>query len=151
MRVRPPGATTLRDGCGRKGMGLTDPIADMLTRVRNAARAGHDKVDVPSSKIKQSIAQVLAEEGYVQGFEVVEKTPRAAVRIHLKYDASKKSVIGGLERASKPGLRKYVSHDEIPRVMGGLGIAILTTSRGLMTDRRARAERIGGEIVCVVW
>lgn len=132
-------------------MSMTDPIADMLTRIRNAAHARHRRVDVPASRMKAAIAQILAEEGYVHSVRKIELKPRGKIRIFLKYDDHDGSVIQGLERVSKPGRRVYVSRDNLPRVMGGYGISILSTSQGLMTGLHARNKGIGGEVVCQVW
>jgi len=132
-------------------MSMTDPIADMLTRIRNAAHARHRRVDVPASKMKAAIAKILADEGYVQAVRNVEVLPQGKIRIFLKYDENEGSVIQGIERVSKPGRRVYVSRDNLPRVMGGYGISILSTSQGLMTGLNARQKGIGGEVVCQVW
>ena len=132
-------------------MSMTDPIADMLTRIRNAAHARHRRVDVPASKMKAAIAKILETEGYVQAVRSVEVKPQGKIRIFLKYDDNEGSVIQGIERVSKPGRRVYVSRDNLPRVMGGYGIAILSTSQGLMTGLHARQKGIGGEVVCQVW
>ena len=132
-------------------MSMTDPIADMLTRIRNAAHARHRRVDVPASKMKAAIAQILAAEGYVQAVREVEVVPQGKVRIFLKYSENEGSAIQGIERVSKPGRRVYVSRDNLPRVMGGYGISILSTSQGLMTGLHARQKGIGGEVVCQVW
>jgi small subunit ribosomal protein S8 len=130
-------------------MSMTDPIADMLTRIRNAQMVGKTVVGVPSSKVKVSIAQVLKDEGYIDGFAVREKEGKPELEIGLKYYAGQ-PVIERLERVSKPGLRVYKGRDDIPRIMNGLGVAILSTSRGVMTDRKARADGVGGEILCIV-
>ena len=130
-------------------MSMTDPIADMLTRIRNAQTVGHVEVSMPCSKLKTAIAQVLKDEGYVEDFAVRENGPKRELRIGLKYYAGR-PVIERLERVSKPGLRVYKGRDDIPRVMNGLGVAILSTSRGVMTDRKARADGIGGEVLCIV-
>jgi len=132
-------------------MTMTDPIADMLTRIRNAVRARHDTVDVPGSKIKEEIARILKEEGYIRDYSVRRENHRTTIRIRLKYDASRRSVITDIKRVSKPGLRKYVDRDHIPTVLNGLGIAVLTTSRGVMTDRKARQLGVGGEVLCTVY
>ena len=131
-------------------MHITDPIADMLTRIRNANSARHDTVDVPASNMKKSIAQILLDEGYIKAFQVVEDGTQGVIRITLKYNAGKEKVIG-LRRVSKPGLRVYVGADELPRVLRGLGIAIVSTSKGVMTDKAARAAHIGGEVLAFVW
>jgi small subunit ribosomal protein S8 len=131
-------------------MTISDPIADMLTRIRNAIMAGHESVLVPSSKMKLSIVRILKEEGFVDRYEVLKGKPQPMIKIHLKY-AGEQPAILGLERVSKPGLRIYVERREIPRVYGGLGIAILSTSRGIMTGQQAWRQRLGGEILCYVW
>jgi small subunit ribosomal protein S8 len=132
-------------------MTMTDPIADMLTRIRNANTAMHDDVSMPSSKIKEALAQVLHREGYIQGFRINENGgPFKTLTIDMKY-VDRKRVINGVKRVSTPGLRVYSKAGEIPRVLGGLGVAVVSTSRGLMTDRDARKERVGGEVVCYVW
>jgi len=130
-------------------MSMTDPIADMLTRIRNAQMVGHTEVSMPCSKLKISIAKVLKDEGYIEDFAVRGESPMQQLRIGLKYYAGR-PVIEKLERVSKPGLRVYKGHDDIPRVMNGLGVAIVSTSRGVMTDRKARADGVGGEILCIV-
>jgi len=129
----------------------TDPIADMLTRVRNAIQARHPKVDVPSSKLKVEIARILKEEGYIANFKVAEEGPKRTIKIYLKYSPDNAPVISAIERVSRPGCRVYVGQTEIPRVLGGLGINILTTARGVMTGRDAYREHVGGEILCRVW
>lgn len=132
-------------------MTMTDPIADMLTRIRNANTAMHDDVSMPSSKIKEALAQVLHREGYIQGFRINENGgPTKTLTIDMKY-VDRKRVINGVKRVSTPGLRVYTKAGEIPRVLGGLGVAVVSTSKGLMTDRDARKERVGGEVVCYVW
>lgn len=130
---------------------MTDPIADMLTRVRNACQAGHRKVDIPSSKMKREIARILKERGFVHNYAYVDDNRQGYLRLYLKYSPEEESVIQGLQRVSRPGLRKYVGKDEVPRVLNGLGIAILSTSRGVVTDRDARQEGVGGEVICSVW
>ena len=132
-------------------MSMTDPIADLLTRVRNAAHARHRRVDVPASKMKTAIAKILEEEGYVAGVRNLEDNKQGVLRIFLRYDEKRDSVIQGLQRVSTPGRRVYVSREDIPRVMGGYGISILSTSQGLMTGLNARQKGIGGEVVCQVW
>ena len=132
-------------------MQATDIIADMLTRIRNANAAKHDSVDVPASNMKKSIAQILVDEGYVKSFSVVDDGKQGIIRIQLKYGANKTQVIQGLRRVSKPGLRIYTSVEDMPQVMRGLGIAILSTSKGIMTDKQARKENIGGEVLAFVW
>jgi len=130
---------------------MTDPIADMLTRIRNALQAKKEEVDIPSSKLKLRIAEILKEEGYIKDFKLIQDAKQGIIRIFLKYDEYGEPVISGLKRISKPGRRIYVSKDKIPRVMRGLGIAILTTSKGVMTDREARKMGVGGEVICYVW
>ena len=132
-------------------MHITDPIADMLTRIRNANSAKHETVDVPASNMKKSIAQILLDEGYIKSFQLVDDGTQGVIRITLKYNAGKERVISGLRRVSKPGLRCYAGADELPRVLRGLGIAIISTSKGLMVDRKARKEGLGGEVLCYVW
>ena len=133
-------------------MTMTDPVADMLTRIRNAKIAGHDTVDIPASKIKKNIAEILKNEGYVKGYEVVEgESVQPVIRIEMKYGAGKTKVISGIKRISKPGLKVYAQKDELPKVLGGLGIAIISTSKGLITDKEARALGVGGEVICYVW
>ena len=128
-----------------------DPIADMLTRVRNAIRARHPKVDVPASKLKIEIARILKEEGYILNFKVAEEGPKKTIKIYLKYAPDNSPVISNIERISRPGCRVYVGQDDIPRVLGGLGINILTTARGVMTGRNAHREKVGGELLCRIW
>lgn len=134
-------------------MTMTDPIADMLTRIRNANTAMHDEVRMPSSKLKEALAGLLEKEGYIVGFSITEDPARPGrlLSIDMKYSAERRRVISGIRRVSKPGLRVYRKHDELERVLGGLGIAVLSTSKGLMTDREARRQRIGGEVLCHVW
>ncbi|MEE1003622.1 MAG: 30S ribosomal protein S8 [Acutalibacteraceae bacterium] len=132
-------------------MQVTDIIADMLTRIRNANAAKHDSVDVPASNMKKAIAQILVDEGYVKSFSVIDDGKQGIIRIQLKYGANKTQVIQGLRRVSKPGLRIYTSVEDMPQVMRGLGIAILSTSKGIMTDKQARRENIGGEVLAFVW
>ena len=131
-------------------MNITDPIADMLTRIRNANTQSHETVDVPSSKLKKSIAEILLNEGYIKSFEEIEDNAQGIIRITLKY-VNKQKVITGLKRISKPGLRVYATKDELPKVLGGLGIALISTSKGIMTDKNARKEGIGGEVLAFVW
>ena len=132
-------------------MHITDPVADMLTRIRNANNAKHETVDVPASNMKKSIAQILLDEGYIKAFQIVEDGTQGIIRITLKYNAGKEKVISGLRRVSKPGLRVYVGADELPQVLRGLGIAIVSTSKGVMTDKKARANHVGGEVLAFVW
>jgi small subunit ribosomal protein S8 len=132
-------------------MSLTDPVADFLTRVRNAINARHQKVDVPLSKLKLEIARILKEEGYISNFKPVEDEGRKNLRVYLKYASDNTSPISHLSRVSRPGCRVYVGHGEIPRVLGGLGINILTTPKGVMTGRQARKEGVGGEVLCEIY
>ncbi|NLK37327.1 MAG: 30S ribosomal protein S8 [Epulopiscium sp.] len=133
-------------------MSMSDPIADMLTRIRNGNTAKHDTVDVPSSKMKKAIAEILTKEGYVKGYEVIEDGVKGTIRISLKYGKDKnEKVITGLKRISKPGLRVFAGKEELPRVLGGLGTAIISTSQGLMTDKQARNAGIGGEVIAYIW
>ena len=132
-------------------MQITDPVADMLTRIRNANSAKHETVDVPASNLKKAIAQILLDEGYIKAFELVENGNQGIIHITLKYQAKKQQVISGLKRVSKPGLRIYAGADEIPYVLKGLGIAIISTSKGVMTDKKARQLHIGGEVLAFVW
>ena len=132
-------------------MQITDPIADMLTRIRNAGAARHATVDVPASKMKKAIAQILLDEGYIKAYEIVEDGVQGTIKITLKYTANREKAISGLRRVSKPGLRVYAGADELPRVLKGLGIAIVSTSKGVMTDKKARELHIGGEVLAFVW
>ena len=132
-------------------MQITDPVADMLTRIRNANSAKHETVDVPASNLKKAIAQILLDEGYIKSFQIVEDGTQGILRITLKYLAGKEKVISGLRRVSKPGLRVYAGADELPRVLKGLGIAIISTSKGVMTDKAAGANHVGGEVLAFVW
>ena len=132
-------------------MHITDPVADMLTRIRNANSAKHDTVDVPASNMKKSIAQILLDEGYIKNFQIVDDGTQGVIHITLKYNAGKEKVITGLRRVSKPGLRVYVGADELPRVLRGLGIAIISTSKGVMTDKKTRELHVGGEVLAFVW
>ena len=132
-------------------MHITDSIADMLTRIRNAGAAKHETVDVPASKMKKAIAQILLDEGYIKSFQLIEDGKQDIIRIVLKYGENKTSVISGLRRVSKPGLRIYTNCEDMPKVMKGLGIAIVSTSKGVMTDKQARKENVGGEVLAFVW
>ena len=132
-------------------MHITDPIADMLTRIRNANSQKHDSVDVPNSKMKKALADILLEEGFIKSYNIIDDGGQGIIRIALKYGSNKEHVITGLRRVSKPGLRVYAGADELPRVLKGLGIAIISTSKGIMTDKKARAEHIGGEVLAFVW
>lgn len=130
---------------------ISDPISDMLTRIRNAVAVRHNSISMPTSKVKVAVVQILKREGYIRNFEVVAGKPQGTLRVHLLYRDGKESAIRGLKRVSKPGLRVYVGKGEIPRVYGGLGTAIISTSQGMMTDREAWRGRIGGELLCYVW
>lgn len=132
-------------------MPVTDPIADMLTRIRNALVAKHETIDVPASKMKKSIAEILLTQGFIKGYEIQDVAPQANIRITLKYGPNGEKVISGLKRISKPGLRVYAKKDEVPKVLNGLGIAIISTSKGVITDREARALSVGGEVIAYVW
>ena len=132
-------------------MTMTDPIADMLTRIRNANTVKHETVDVPASNIKKEIARILLEEGFVKGYDVIEDGKQGIIRLQLKYGVEGERVISGLKRISKPGMRIYSAKDEIPKVLNGLGIAIISTSKGILTDKEARKENVGGEVICYVW
>lgn len=132
-------------------MHITDSIADMLTRIRNAGAAKHETVDVPASKMKKAIAQILLDEGYIKSFQLIEDGKQGIIRIVLKYGENKTLVISGLRRVSKPGLRIYTNCEDMPKVMKGLGIAIVSTSKGVMTDKQARKENVGGEVLAFVW
>lgn len=132
-------------------MHITDPVADMLTRIRNANSAKHDSVDIPASNMKKAIADILQEEGYIKNYQIVSDGTQGIIRINLKYNSGKEKVISGLRRVSKPGLRVYAGADELPRVLKGLGIAIISTSKGVMTDRKAREAHVGGEVLAFVW
>lgn len=132
-------------------MSMTDPIADMLTRIRNASRAGHKKVDVPASRLKREIARILVEKRFVQHYIPIEDQGHSVLRLYLRNDEQDKTIIRGIRRLSKPGLRTYVGKTEIPRVLNGLGIAIISTSRGVMTDQDCRRLKVGGEVICHVW
>jgi len=131
-------------------MSMSDPIADMLTRLRNGIMARHNQVEMPGSRLKQAIAQVLKQEGYIRDFQVVEQKPQNLLRIELKYQGNR-NAIDGIQRVSKPSRRVYVGYDDIPKVLSGLGINILSTPRGVMSDREARRRKVGGEILCSVW
>ncbi|MDE6275662.1 MAG: 30S ribosomal protein S8 [Clostridia bacterium] len=132
-------------------MMITDPIADMLTRIRNALVARHDSVEVPLSKMKKAIADILTEEGFINGYEVVEGEVQSVMKVNLKYGPNNEKVISGIKRISKPGLRVYANSEKLPVVLNGLGIAIISTSKGIMTDKKARAAHIGGEVLAYVW
>ena len=132
-------------------MTMTDPIADMLTRIRNANTVGHATVEIPASKMKKSIAGILTDEGYIRGFDVIEDDKQGIIKIQMKYGADKERVISGIKKISKPGLKVYAKSDEVPRVLGGLGIAIISTSNGIISDKEARKLGVGGEVICYVW
>ena len=132
-------------------MTISDPIADMLTRIRNAIMVRHDSVPIPASKMKLSIARILKEEGFISDYEVLRSKPHRVIKIYLKYSDKNQPVVSGLERVSKPGLRVYVQQKEIPRVYGGMGIAIVSTPKGVMTGQQAWRQRVGGELLCYVW
>ena len=132
-------------------MAVTDSIADFLNRIRNGQKARFDKVDIPASRMKISIARILKEEGYIKNFKLIRDNKQGILRVHLKYDDTREGSIAGIKRISKPGCRVYVGHDEIPRIMNSMGIAVLSTSKGLMTDRQARKDSVGGELLCSVW
>jgi len=130
---------------------VTDPIADMLTRIRNGSMAEHEKVDIPASKLKGRVAEILKEEGFIKNFRLIEDRKQGVLRVYLKYGAGQERVITGIRRVSKPGRRLYVSADKVPSVLGGMGIAILSTPRGVLTDRESRKSKVGGEVLCYVW
>lgn len=132
-------------------MTMTDPVADMLTRIRNANTVCHPTVDIPASKMKKSIAEILLNEGYISGFEVIEDGKQGIIRVEMKYGANKERVIKGIKKISKPGLKVYAKADNVPKVLGGLGIAIISTSKGVISDKEARKLGIGGEVICYVW
>ena len=132
-------------------MTMTDPIADMLTRIRNANTVGHDTVDIPASRMKKSIAGILTEEGYIKGFDDIDDNKQGTIRVQMKYGPDKERVITGIKKISKPGLKVYAKANEVPRVLGGLGIAIISTSNGVISDKEARKLGVGGEVVCYVW
>ena len=132
-------------------MAMTDPIADMLSRIRNANSVYHDKVEIPGSKIKKAIAEVLKEEGFIKDYTFTEDNKQGVITIRLKYGPAREKVITGLKRVSRPGLRKYAKHAELPKVLGGIGIAIISTSHGIMTDKDARKKGLGGEVIAYVW
>lgn len=132
-------------------MPVTDPVADMLTRIRNAIGAKHETIDIPASTTKKAIASILLKEGFIKGYEYLEEGPQGVIRITLKYGDKDTSIINGLKKISKPGLRVYAGKDELPKVLGGLGIAIISTSKGIMTDRDARENGVGGEVLAFVW
>ena len=132
-------------------MTMTDPIADMLTRIRNANVVKHETVDVPASNMKKELSRILLEEGFIRGYDVIEDGKQGIIRIQLKYGQSGERVISGLKRISKPGMRVYASNHEVPKVLNGLGISVISTSKGILTDKQARKENVGGEVICYVW
>lgn len=132
-------------------MVMTDPIADMLTRVRNASTAGHQSVDIPASKVKAAIAAILKNEGFIKGFERISDGKQGVLRLHLRYGEGKTRVVRGLRRISRPGLRVYARKDQVPKVLGGLGVAVVSTSHGIVTDKEARRQGLGGEVLCYIW
>lgn len=132
-------------------MTMTDPIADMLTRIRNANTVGHETVEIPASKMKKAIAEILKEEGYITDFETIEDDKQGMIKVTMKYGANKEKVISGIKKISKPGLKVYAKAGEVPKVLGGLGIAILSTSKGIVSDKEARKLGVGGEVICYVW
>lgn len=132
-------------------MVVSDPIADLLTRIRNANTVNHDRIEVPGSKMKKAIVQILKDEGFVRDYEWIDNGHQGVIRVYLKYGPNKSKVISGLRRISRPGLRIYAKKDQVPKVLGGLGVAILSTSQGLMTDKKARQTGLGGEVLCYIW
>jgi len=132
-------------------MVVSDPIADLLTRIRNANTVNHDRIEVPGSKMKKTLVQILKDEGFVRDFEWVDNGHQGVIRVYLKYGPNKTKVISGLRRISRPGLRVYAKKDQVPKVLGGLGVAILSTSQGIMTDKKARQTGLGGEVLCYIW
>lgn len=130
---------------------MSDPIADLLTRIRNASRAEHEKVDIPASKLKVKVTELLKEEGFVKNYRLIEDNKQGVLRVYLKYGAGNEKMISGLMRVSRPGRRVYVTKDKIPSILGGMGVAILSTSRGVMTDRESRKQQLGGEVLAYVW
>ena len=132
-------------------MTMTDPIADMLTRIRNANTVGHETVEIPASKMKKAIAEILKEEGYITDFDVIEDDKQGMIKVTMKYGANKERVISGIKKISKPGLKVYAKANDVPKVLGGLGIAIISTSKGIISDKEARKLGVGGEVICYVW
>jgi small subunit ribosomal protein S8 len=132
-------------------MVISDPIADLLTRIRNANTVHHDRIELPGSKMKKAIVQILKDEGFVRDFEWLDNGHQGTIRVYLKYGPSKSKVISGLRRISRPGLRVYAKKDQVPKVLGGLGVAVLSTSKGIMTDKKARQDGLGGEVLCYIW
>jgi small subunit ribosomal protein S8 len=132
-------------------MAMSDPIADMLTRIRNASRAEHEKVDIPASRLKVRIAEILRNEGFIKNYRLIEDGKRGTLRVYLKYGTGNEQIISGLVRVSTPGRRVYVTHDRVPSILAGMGVAIVSTSKGVMTDRDVRREKVGGEVLAYVW
>lgn len=132
-------------------MSMSDPIADMLTRIRNASRAEHEKVDIPASRLKTRIAEILKGEGFIKNYRLIEDRKQGTLRVYLKYGTGNEKMISGLQRVSTPGRRIYVTHDEVPSILAGMGVAIVSTSKGLLTDKDARREKVGGEVLAYVW
>lgn len=132
-------------------MTMTDPIADMLTRIRNANSVGHKEVEIPASRMKKAIVQILLDEGYIESYDVIEEGVQGTIKVTLKYGANKEKVISGIKKISKPGLKVYAKANEVPKVLDGLGIAIVSTSRGIVSDKKARELGVGGEVICFVW
>ena len=132
-------------------MTMTDPIADMLTRIRNANTVGHETVEIPASKMKKAIAEILKEEGYIADFDIIDDNKQGIIKVTMKYGANKEKVITGIKKISKPGLKVYAKANDVPRVLGGLGIAIISTSKGVISDKEARKMGVGGEVICYVW
>ncbi len=132
-------------------MSMTDPIADMLTRIRNAGTTGFDKVDIPASRMKISLARIFKDEGFIKNYKVIKDNRQGILRVYLKYDDHQKPLIQGLQRVSKPGRRVYVGHEELPQVQGGLGVAVISTNKGVISDRQARKLKVGGEVLCQIW
>ena len=132
-------------------MTMTDPIADMLTRIRNANTVGHETVEIPASKMKKALAEILKEEGYITDFDVIEDDKQGMIKVTMKYGSNKERVISGIKKISKPGLKVYAKANEVPKVLGGLGIAIISTSKGIVSDKEARKLGVGGEVICYVW
>ncbi|NLD10585.1 30S ribosomal protein S8 [Aminicella lysinilytica] len=132
-------------------MTMTDPIADMLTRIRNANTVGHETVEIPASKMKKAIADILVDEGYIKSYDVIDDNAQGTIKVTMKYGADKEKVISGIKKISKPGLKVYAKANDVPKVLGGLGIAIISTSKGIVSDKKARELGVGGEVICYVW
>ena len=132
-------------------MSMTDPLADMLTRIRNAGTAGFDKVDIPASRVKINLAKIFKDEGFIKNYKVIKDNRQGILRVYLKYDDQQKPMIHKIERVSRPGRRVYKGHEDLPRVQGGLGVAVISTSKGIITDRQARKNKVGGEVLCQIW